>query len=602
MGQTKMRTRAETEERFKWNLKDIYEPNDAWEQEFEKAKAQGEAFAGFAGRLGEGKTVVLEALNAYFDAAKRMTRLFCYASMSRNGDNGDPVYQALQDRAMTLWTKNATASAFLSPELLALPEETLVSYAADPAFADYDVFLKDLLRQKAHTLSSEMEQLVAATQDMAQGVENTVEMLTDVDMRFGTIRDEQGEEVELTDANYRAYIESRDRAVRKAAFERMMNTYGGFGNTFAAAYAGNVKKDLFYATVRHFPSARAAALFPDEVPESVYDSLIDAMHAHLPGLARYVALRGEVLDLKEVHMYDLYTPMVKDFELEVPYDKGFEIIKKALAVLGDDYVQVLCRAKDERWIDVYENRGKTSGAYSNGGAYDVHPYILTNYVDTLDSMLTLAHELGHTMHSYYSNKEQPFAKSDYAIFVAEVASTVNEVLTIEYLRETYRDDQKAQAALCNHLLENFRTTVFRQTMFAEFEHKAHRMAETGEALTRESLCAMYKSLNDLYYGQQAFVDAEIANEWMRIPHFYNAFYVYKYATSFCAAVAIARRIREEGESAVKAYRHFLTTGGSMPPIEELKLVGIDMSTPAPVESALCYFEELIDRLSALQKA
>lgn len=600
MGQTK--TRAEIEERFKWNLKDIYETDAQWERDFEKAKAQGEAFAAYAGRLAEGREVVLDALNAYFDAAKRMTRLYCYASMSRNGDNGEAAYQALQDRAMTLWTKNATAAAFLSPELLALPEATLIAYAADPAFSDYDVFLKDLLRQKAHTLTSEMEQLVAATQDMAQGVENVVEMLTDVDMRFGTIRDERGEAVELTDANYRAFIESRDREVRKAAFERMMNTYAGFGNTFAAAYAGNVKKDLFYATVRHFESARAAALFPDEVPQSVYDSLIDAMHAHVPGLSRYVALRGEVLGLDAVHLYDLYTPMVKDFELEMPYDKGFEVIEQALGVLGDDYVKVLRRARDERWIDVYSNRGKTSGAYSNGGVYDVHPYILTNYVDTLDSMLTLAHELGHTMHSYYSNGAQPFAKSDYAIFVAEVASTVNEVLTIEYLRERYKDDRKAQAALINHLLEGFRTTVFRQTMFAEFEHKAHWMAEAGEALTRESLCAMYKGLNDLYYGEKAVVDPEIANEWMRIPHFYNAFYVYKYATSFCAAVAIARRIREEGDDAVKAYRHFLTTGGSMPPIEELKLVGIDMSTPAPVESALCYFEELVDQFSAMQRA
>lgn len=600
MEQTAARTRDQIEERFKWNLKDIYATNADWERDFEAAKAQSEAFARFAGRLGEGREVVLEALNAYFGMYLRMMRLYGYASMSCNGDNGDPTYQALQDRAATLYVQLSAGSAFLSPELLALPEQTLLDYAADPAFADYDVFLKELLRQKEHTLSAEMERLLAASQDMAGGVSNVYDMLADVDMRFGDVPDGRGGQIELTHASYRGLIESRDREARKAAFERMMGTYGSYGNTFAAAYAGNVKKDLFYASARGFQTARAAALFPDDVPERVYDSLIEAIHAHVPGLARYVELRRKALGLDDVHMYDLYAPMVEGFDLDMPYDEGFALIEKALGVLGEDYVQVLRRAKAERWIDVYENRGKTSGAYSNGSVYDVHPYILTNYVGTLDSVFTLAHELGHTMHSYYSNETQPFAKSDYAIFVAEVASTVNEVLLLEYLREQYRDDPKAQAALCNHLLENFRTTVFRQTMFAEFEHKAHAMAEAGEALTRESLCAMYKGLNDLYYGQKGVVDELIANEWMRIPHFYNAFYVYKYATSFCAAVAVARRIREEGAPAVEAYRRFLGLGGSMPPIEELKTVGIDMSTPEPVESALRYFEETVDQMAAMQ--
>ena len=418
-------------------------------------------------------------------------------------------------------------------------------------------------------------------------------MLTDVDMSLGKVKGEDGKMVELTHARYGSMLESPDRSVRKAAYERMMKAYGAYGSTFAATYAGNVKSDVFMAKAHGYQSAREAALYPDDIPVSVYDNLLKAVHEALPVLHAYCGMRKEAFNIPTVHMYDLYAPMTKDFQMKLTFDEAYELLLEAVAPLGRDYQDVVRSAKDGGWIDVYENKGKTTGAYSNGSAYGVHPYVLLNFRPELDGLLTLAHEMGHAMHSYYSNHTQPFIKSDYTIFVAEVASTCNEVLTINALRKKFAGNQAAQQALIGRLLEGFRTTVFRQTMFAEFEMKAHAMEEAGQPLTRESLNAMYYDLNKQYYGGGCRVDKVVENEWMRIPHFYRSFYVYKYATSFCAAVALADKILHGTPEDVAAYRRFLTLGGSMSPIEELKTVGIDMSTPAPIEAALDVFASLL---------
>ena len=536
---------------------------------------------------------MLSLLKTYAEANEHLSRLYTYASCNLNVDNGDSFYQGVMARTQTLYAQYSAAVAFLSPELLKLPKATRKSYIADPEFADFDTILKDLERMRPHTLSSEVETLLASGQEVFGATGNVYDMLTDVDMSLGKVKDEDGKMVALTHARYGSMLESPNRAVRKAAYERMMKAYAAYGSTFAATYAGNVKSDVFMAKAHGYQSAREAALYPDDIPVSVYDNLLKAVHEALPVLHAYCGMRKEAFNIPTVHMYDLYAPMTKDFQMKLTFDEAYELLLEAVAPLGKDYQDVVRSAKDGGWIDVYENKGKTTGAYSNGSAYGVHPYVLLNFRPELDGLLTLAHEMGHAMHSYYSNHTQPFIKSDYAIFVAEVASTCNEVLTINALRKKFAGNQAAQQALIGRLLEGFRTTVFRQTMFAEFEMKAHAMEEAGQPLTRESLNAMYYDLNKQYYGGGCRVDKVVENEWMRIPHFYRSFYVYKYATSFCAAVALADKILHGTPEDVAAYRRFLTLGGSMSPIEELKTVGIDMSTPAPIEAALDVFASLL---------
>ena len=404
-----------------------------------------------------------------------------------------------------------------------------------------------------------------------------------------------GTEQELTEGNYSTFIRSDDREVRRQAFCNIMNTYGTWGNTIASIYGTSVKKDQFMAQSHHYASAREAAMKPLEIPESVYDNLISTVHEYLPVLQDYLRLRKEMLQLDELHLYDLYTPLVKDFRMELPYEKAFDLVLEGLRPMGEDYTEVLKQARDGRWIDVFPSTGKSSGAFSLGELRTVHPYVLLNHNDNLDSAFTIAHELGHSMHSYYSNAAQPAPKSDYSLFVAEVASTCNEAVMQRYLSEKMTEPA-AQAFLLNHLLEQFRTTVFRQTMFAEFEKISHEMAAQGIPLTKESLSEAYFKLNEQYYGETCFMDPEIASEWMRIPHFYRAFYVYVYATGMCAAIALSRKILQEGESAVKDYRKFLSAGCSVPPIEALKLAGIDMSRPEPVRSALEVFRDTVRKM------
>ncbi len=589
------KARNEIESRWQWQLEDLYKGTEQWEADFQKSKALIQEFSLLQGHVAENPR---KAIIAYFDSQLILERLYAFAHMHRDEDNANTVYQALTDRATSLMVDTGAASAFLEPELLSMPEADLAALMKDPAMAAYDAYLRSILRNKPHTLPAEQEKLLAMTGEMADAPQTIFSMLTKVDMKFPAFRNEKNEKVPLTEATYGTFIRSSDRRVRKDAFTSLFETYKSFGATIAASYGASVKGDLFSARARGFQTAVEASLFPDEVPLTVYDTLISVIHEYLPALDKYSALRQKALNLPEVHMYDLYTSMVEDYDMPLPYLDAYKLVMEGLAPLGDDYLKTLKRAYEERWIDVYPSRFKSSGAYS-WGAYGVHPYVLLNHRDDLDSAMTIAHEMGHAMHTYYSNLHQPGPKANYSLFAAEVASTVNEVILMTRLMDRYQENRKALAYLNNHLLEQFRTTVFRQTMFAEFERISHRMAEEGEALTQEALTSAYLKLNQDYYGRHCQVDELVGVEWMRIPHFYRAFYVYKYATGFSAAVYLANRILTEGGPAVKDYHKFLSAGGSLPPIEALKLAGVDMSSPEPIRNAMKVFEATTDRLSSL---
>ena len=589
----KQLTRDQVDSRYVWDVTRIYESDEAWEKACEAVKSGAQAFTERADTLASGKAAVLDAIGAYMALMEEMSAVYCYAMMKMHEDTTAGKYQAMNSRAATLYSDVGAKTAFLTPQLLALPDGQLEEMIADPAFADADAFLRGVLRMKAHTLSPREEQLLAMAAEVAGVPENAYDMLSDADLNLGTTRGEDGKKTVLTDARLSAFLESPDRAVRKAAYCNVMNGYARLGNTIAALYAGQVKAGLFESSARGYKGPREMALYPDEVEESVYDSLIDAVHGGLDTLAQYLSIRKEELGLSRLHMYDLYAKTGGSFDVRMDIEEAFETFLEAVKPLGEDYVKDASRALDDRWIDVYETKNKRGGAYCSGSVYRTAPYVLLNHKNTYDGLSTLCHEMGHAMHSFYSNQAQPFAKADYTIFVAEVASTLNEILLSEYLLKKHADDRKARLALIGSLLEHFRTTVFRQTMFAEFEHKAHAMAQDGQSLTKESLSEMYYALNKLYYGRACVVDKEAAHEWMRIPHFYSPFYVYKYATGFCAAVALARNVLSGDHDKVAAYRKFLTLGASMPPIEELKVAGVDMSTPQPVCEALDYFAELV---------
>ena len=587
-----IRKRGEIEDRYKWDLTHIYPSDEAWEKAYDEAMADLQTIAALDGKVAEDPRKAIITVQKVSD---KIIPIYEYAFLRKETDNTDPVAQGLKDRAMRLYVTAMTCSAFLEPELLALPEETLKAVAEDPAMKDYDAMLRRLLINKPHTLPKEQERLIAMMGEVAEAPAGIFSALSDADMKFPPIMMPDGSEQELTEGNYSTFIHSDDREVRRQAFHNIMSTYEAYGNTIAATYSASVKKDQFLAESHHYASAREAAMKPLEIPECVYDNLIDIVHEYLPVLQEYLRLRKEMLKLEELHLYDLYTPMVKNFKMELPYEKAFDLVLEGLKPMGGDYIAKLKEARENRWIDVYPSVGKSSGAFSAGSVREAHPYVLLNHNDNLDSAFTIAHELGHSMHSFYSNTAQPAPKSDYSLFVAEVASTCNEAVMQRYLSERMTEPA-AQAFLLNHLLEQFRTTVFRQTMFAEFEKISHEMAAEGTPLTKESLSGAYFRLNEQYYGETCFMDPEIASEWMRIPHFYSAFYVYVYATGLCAAIALSRKILREGESAVRDYRKFLSAGCSVPPIEALKLAGIDMSGPEPVRNALEVFRETVEKM------
>ena len=587
--------RNEIEDLYKWKLEDLFETDALWERAFNQVEKDLKKIPAFQGKLMQGKGEhLLKALEFQHALSLAFERVYVYARMRRDEDNGNAFYQNLAARSEMLGTKLMTAWSFFEPEVLSGAEKLDDFIRATPELEAYRFLLEDLRRQKEHVLSDKEEALLAGAADALQTGDNVFTMFDNADVRFPAIKDEEGNKTELTIGRFTRFLHSYDRNVRRRAFKALYATYGTYRNTLAACYGGNVQTDWFYARTRKYPSCLEAKLSGGNIPMSVYTNLIDTVHDGLPTLNRYLEIRKKALNLPTLHMYDLYVPMVQVPHKTYTFQEGKEIVLKALAPLGAQYIEDLSKAFQEGWIDVYENRGKTTGAYS-WGCYGTHPYVLLNWQGRLEDLFTLAHELGHAMHSYYSNRTQPYQYASYKIFVAEVASTVNENLLMAYLLE-HCDDQATRTYLINHYLEEFRTTVYRQTMFAEFEQIAHKDCEKGVPLTAEHLCKQYLKLNRKYYGASVKVDKEIGLEWARIPHFYSAFYVYQYATGFSSAALIAKGIQEGRDGAVDRYLQFLSSGGSDYPIELLKIAGVDLSTPKPVEAALGIFQEYVKQL------
>lgn len=589
-----LQTRAEAKKEFTWNFSDIFADDAAWEAAYKKAAEEVEKIPALAGTLGKSVDSLKNAMDLITGVSQQVEVLYVYSMLRMNVDNGDPTYQAMNGRATNLYVRLSTAAAFVGPEILSIDEKKLAEMMADPALKTYRHALEDTDRMRKYTLDRHSEEMLAMLSDAAGGTSDAFKMLESVDMTFPEIKDGNGETVTLTHGNFGVFRESGDARVRKESFEAYFGEFKRYINTFAAMYAGSVKMDNYYTRVRGYDSSCERALFADNVSVSVYDSLVEAVHAGLPTMRRYLELRRRVLGLKELNMYDLYCPIVADVDMKIPYADAQKLVKEATKPLGEEYGKLLDRAFSERWIDVYENKGKTTGAYSCG-VYGVHPYVLLNYSDKLDDAFTLAHELGHSMHSWFSDTTQDFANHDYRIMVAEVASTVNEVLLSKYLLQTETDPKK-RAYILNHFLEGFRTTVFRQTLFAEFERQAHDAEMNGTPLTAETLNRIYRKLNELYYAGAVINELQDI-EWARIPHFYNAFYVYQYATGFSSAVAIADRILNHNGAA--DYLRFLSTGGSDYPLEELKIAGVDLTKPDAVAGALKEFDNALTELENL---
>ena len=576
---------------YMWDLTPMYANDELWEADLKECEALAKNLGDIPGTLGASAESLKNGLDRIFAAQRKVEKVYIYAFLKKSGDNGEARYQEMEARCISLIVQLQTATAFVNPEILAIDPEKLDEYMKDESLAVYRHMVEDIVRARQHTLDAQTEGILAMLGDAAQTPSNVFEMFESVDMRFSSIKDENGNDAPLTHGSFTVFRESKDARVRKEAFETYFGEFGKYINTLAATYAGSVKQDCFFANVHHHASACESALFSNNVPLSLYDSLVSAVHDALPTMKEYLALRKNVLGLEELNMYDLYVPMLENADSEVPFEKGREMVKAALKPLGEEYQALLDRAFNEKWIDVYENQGKTTGAYSIG-VFDAHPYVLLNYTDKLDDAFTLAHELGHAMHSYFSDSTQEFPNHDYRIFVAEVASTVNEVLLTKYLLGKETDPMK-RANLLNNFLESFRTTVFRQTLFAEFERKAHDMYQAGTPLTAQALNGVYRDLNCLYYDG-AVINPITDLEWARIPHFYNAFYVYQYATGFCSAVAIADRILKTGDAS--DYLRFLSTGGSDYPLNELKIAGVDLTRPETVANAMRVFKETLDEL------
>ena len=595
----KIPERSEVREEDKWAISDIYATDELWEADLEKAKKLTSEYAAFAGKLGESAEQLLGYMELEEKVAVLADALGNYAMRRSDEDARVSKYQSMVGRVMSAYVELNAASSFATPEIMAISDETMEQFYADcPKLERYHRFLDNIRRRRAHVLSPAEEKLLAAAGEMASAPDNIYGMFNDADVTFPDAVDSEGNRHPLSQGTYISYMESDDRALRKSAFENLYHTYGAYKNTISAVLSAQVKQLQFFAQARKYGSSLEASLDATNVPVAVYTNLIEAVHKNMDKMYRYVDLRKKLLGVDELHMYDLYTPLVEGVAKRASIDEAKQTVYDALAPLGDGYRKILKEGFDSRWIDVYENAGKRSGAYSAGAR--VHPFVLLNYTGTLDSEFTLAHEMGHALHSYLSNHTQNPLDADYVIFVAEVASTCNEALLMEYLLGK-TTDKKERAYLINHFLEQFRTTLYRQTMFAEFEMNIGKMAQEGTSLTPDVLNAEYRRLNRLYFGENIVLDDEIDMEWMRIPHFYYNYYVFQYATGYAAAIALSRRILREGESAVKDYIGFLSGGCSKSPIDLLKGAGVDMSTTKPVEEALALFGELIDEMEALMQ-
>lgn len=594
----KAKQRNEIDPLCKWRLEDIYKNEEEWEQEFNSISAMLDKVQQYQGKLGNSAATMLQAFLEIERLERQSEKLYVYARMRRDENNSETRYQALVDRIETLSIHIGSATAFLVPELSALDKQRVLDFMAEsPDLKLYEHYFDELWRQKEHILSFEEEKLLAMSADLASASKNIFTMLNNADIKFPSIVDENGQEVELTKGRLGRFMESYDRRVRKEAFEGLYDSYGKLKNTLGSTLSASIKSDIFYARARKYPNALSAALDSDNISTEVYDNLIQTVRSKLSYLHRYVKLRKKVLGLSELHFYDLYVPLVDEYKMQISYEKALHLVMEAIAPLGREYADKMKQGLNSGWIDVYENEGKTSGAYS-WGAYDTHPYVLMNYDDKLDDLFTLAHEMGHALHSAYSNQAQPYVYSRYPIFLAEVASTVNESLLIDYMLKK-STDREEKLYLINHYLEQFRGTVYRQTMFAEFEKLTHEQAEAGEALTPELYNQLYLDLNRSYYGPELVLDEQIALEWSRIPHFYSAFYVYKYATGFSAATAIKEMIEDERQPAIERYLEFLKSGGSDYPVTLLQKAGVDLTSPQPIEKALDFFAELLDQAESL---
>ena len=590
--------RSEIPVEYKWKLEEIYASNDLWEKDFSEVKALAAKIEAFRGKMTDSSDLLLQCLDASANMNRLFEKVYVYAHMRSHEDSTNSYYQGLADRADSLAVEISSAGSFVVPELLSIPDDKLADFLKEnQKLAFYKKYIDEILRTKPHILNAGEEQILAMSGEMANAPGSIYSMLNNADIKFPAIKDEEGNDIEITKGRFIQLMESPDRRVRKDAFEAFYASYKKQRNTLAALLNAQVKANIFNAKVRKYSSARQSYLFPDNVPEAVYDNLIKAMHDNMHLMHRYMKLRKEMLGLDELHMYDVYTTMVKEAKMDINYQEAVETVKKGLAVLGEQYGKDLEKGLTSGWIDVYENEGKRAGAYS-WGCYDSHPYVLLNHTDTVNNMFTLAHEMGHALHSYYSDANQPYLYAQYKIFVAEVASTLNEALLMHYLLNTTTDKTK-KMYLLNYYMEQFRTTVYRQTMFAEFEKIIHAKAEAGESLTADVLSQVYHDLNVQYYGPDMIIDEQIDMEWSRIPHFYTSFYVYKYATGFSAATAIAHKIIEEGQPAIDKYLEFLKSGGSDYPIELLKIADVDMTTPDPIDNALKVFEDLLNQMEAL---
>ena len=584
--------RSEISDEYKWSVKDLYSSDELWNNDYEKALKSTQEKSSFEGCVMDSADTLADALSESEKDDYITERLYVYAFMRYYEDTSDGTYQQMSGKAQMLAVKMSEKYSFLVPEIMAADDDKVARFLDSDKIKPYRHLLCDMLAKKEHTCSQKEEKLLAMASQMADSPSDIFSKFNNADVKFGKVHDEHGDEKELTSAGFSVFMESRDRNVRKEAFYALYRQYKSYINTLAASYYGNVKQAVFFANARNYESTLQMYLSGSFIPESVYTNLIDTVNNNLDKMHDYVSLRKKTLGVDELHFYDIYAPLTSDYTVKVSYENAKETVLDALKILGDDYVSQVKKGYESGWVDVYENDGKRSGAFS-WGAYGTHPYIFLNYTETLNDIFTLIHETGHAMHTYYSNETQPYTYAGYKIFVAEVASTCNEVILIDYLLKHSRSDEEKKY-LYGHYLEQFKGTLFRQTMFAEFEMITHRMAQDGEVLNAESLCGTYKKLNEKYFGKDMVIDEEIAYEWARIPHFYTPFYVYQYATGFSAAVAIATKIINGDKEVLHGYREFLKGGSSMHPIELLSLCKIDMSKPDVIQDAFNVFGSLIE--------
>ena len=586
--------RSTIENKFKWTIDEMYPNEESIEKDIQKVKELIEEVKRYKGILADSEENIFKALNISEEASRILQNLYVYTHMKSHEDTRINKNQSNATKTDMLSTELSMATSYMVPEIIAMDNEKLENYLKTERLSHYKKYVDDILRLKPHTLNEREEELLASVADLSGVPENVYDMLSFADLKFPEIEDENGEKVRVTHSNFSLFLKSKDARVRKDAFEAMYGIYGQYKNTFASTLYGGIKSEIFYAKTRKYESALQGSLFQDNVSVNVYNNLIDAVHENLDTLNDYIDLKKKFLGLDKINMYDLYVPLTENFDMEISYEKAQEIILEALKPLGEEYLENVKKAFAEGWIDVYGNEGKQGGAYS-WGSYDSKSYILMSYKDDLNSLFTLIHEMGHSMHSFYSKNNQPYLYSGYKIFVAEVASTLNELLLINYLLKN-AESKEERVYLLNYYLEQFRTTVYRQTMFAEFEKICHGKVEEGEPLTAEDFNNIYYDLNKKYYGESCEVNEEIALEWARIPHFYSNFYVYKYATGFSAASALSKQILEEGESAVSRYKEFLKSGGSEFPLDQLRKAGVDMEKKESVDEALHVFKDLVKQL------